>query len=80
VICVCESEILLYQLYLYTRRVYPQIKFHESALRQALVDGQITRMRQLFELDTEARRVLAGQVLGYLPNDCLPESRLAKTA
>ncbi|MEW5790000.1 MAG: hypothetical protein ACOY4L_08945 [Pseudomonadota bacterium] len=67
-ICVCESEMLLYQLHLYTRRLHPGASFDERALRDVLQAAGITAMRQLFALDSDARRHLAAAVLSRLPD------------
>lgn len=67
-ICMCESEIILYHLHLYTRRVYPGIAFHEAALRATLRQAGITTMRQLFALSASERKQLADRVLEQLPS------------
>lgn len=66
-ICVCESEIVLYQLYLYTRRIYPDLAFEEGALRAILKENGIRRMKQLFALDSGGKRKLAEAVLRKMP-------------
>ena len=79
-ICVCESEVLLYQLHLYTRRLYPDVGFHEPSLRATLSRANITRMRQLFDLGDVERAALAAQVLQALPAQWLPAAQLPRTA
>jgi hypothetical protein len=77
-ICLCESEVILTQLHLYTRRRYPGIGFHEHSLRGVLEEAGITRMRALFQLDAGARAELADRVLARLPAALRPtEQRVA---
>ena len=74
-ICLCESEVVLTQLHLYTRRRYPGIGFDEHSLRGVLAEAGITRMRTLFELDARARAELADRVLARLPATLRPAER-----
>jgi hypothetical protein len=77
-ICLCESEVILTQLHLYTRRRYPGIGFDERSLRGVLEEAGITSMRALFQLDAGARAELADRVLARLPAALRPtEQRVA---
>lgn len=68
-ICLCESEVLLFQLYLYVRRAYPGAPFDQAVLREVLEKAAITTMRQLFDVDSARRRELAFDVLRRLSGE-----------
>jgi len=53
--CTHESEMLIFQLYLYARRKKPGLAFDRDRLATVLREWEITRMRQLFDLPPEAR-------------------------
>lgn len=75
-ICLCESEIILTQLHLYTRRVYPGIPYDEAALNSVLQEAGITRIRELLNLSTAIRKDLADCVLARLECSILTDSQV----
>jgi hypothetical protein len=68
-ICICESEVILFQLYLYVRRAYPGTPLDQKVLREVLERAAITTMRQLFDVDSAHRRELALDVVRRLSGE-----------
>lgn len=56
--CAYESEMMLFQLHLYARNRHPGLEFQPERLRYLLDEWNITSMRQLFDLPSEARIAL----------------------
>ena len=68
-ICLCESEVILFQLYLYVRRAYPDAPFDQRVLREVLERAAITTMRQLFDVDSAHRHDLVLDVARRLSGE-----------
>ena len=56
--CAYESEIMLFQLHLYARRKQPGLEYQPDRLKYLLDEWNITSMRQLFDLPSEAKIAL----------------------
>ena len=56
--CAYESEMMLFQLHLYARRKQPELEYQPARLQYLLDEWNITSMRQLFDLPSEAKIAL----------------------
>ena len=56
--CAYESEMMLFQLHHYARKRQPDLEFQPERLRCLLDEWNITSMRQLFDLPSEAKIAL----------------------
>ena len=56
--CAYETEMMLLQLHLYARRKQPGLDYQPERLKYLLDEWNITSMRQLFDLPSEAKTAL----------------------
>ena len=76
--CAYESEMLLFQLHLYARRRQPGLAFQPERLRYLLDEWNITSMRRLFDLPSEARIALVMPLM--IPKDRRHDDSMAAAA